>query len=184
MTRVRVLKAIPREVITKLSADMITLPLQPSGMTANLLDDLNFATACQVAFAGFLRLGEFTYRTDDLGTRAVFVATKLTRSDIRFSPSLDHAQLTLKRRKTNRRHEGVQVILTKKGDGACPVNALQKLLLLDPKGPEAPLFSFHRKTFGRNNFLSALYTNLKTLGLQADEYSGQFSGGCSSTCAR
>ncbi|KAJ5215291.1 uncharacterized protein N7498_001698 [Penicillium cinerascens] len=76
-------------------------------MTTNLLDDLNFATACRVAFAGFLRLGEFTYKTEDLSTRSIFSATKLTRSDVRFSPSLDHAQLTLKRSKTDRRHEGV-----------------------------------------------------------------------------
>lgn len=53
-------------------------------MTANPLDDLNFASACWVAFAGFLRLGEFIFKTDDLGTRPVFVATKLTRSDVKF----------------------------------------------------------------------------------------------------
>jgi hypothetical protein len=144
MTKVRVRKAIPREAITKLSAGLAALPLQPSEMTANLLDELNLAIACRVAFAGFLSLGEFTYKTDNLGTRSVFLATKLTRSDVRFWSSLDHAQLILKRSKTDRRQEGVQIIVAKTGDEACPVNALQKLLLLDPKGPEAPLFSFHR----------------------------------------
>jgi hypothetical protein len=53
-------------------------------------------------------------------------------------------QLTLKRSKMDRRHEGVQIILAKTGDEACPVDALQKLLLLAPKAPDAPLFSFHR----------------------------------------
>jgi hypothetical protein len=129
-------------------------------MTANLLDDLNFATACRVAFAGFLRLGEFTYKTEDLNTRSIFSATKLTRSDVRFSSSLDHVQLTLKRSKTDRRHEGIQIVLAKTGDEACPVDALQKLLLLDPKEPDAPLFSFHRKPFSRNHFLSTLSTKL------------------------
>lgn len=141
-------------------------------MTANLLDDLNFATACRVAFAGFLRLGEFTYKTEDLSTRPTFLATKLTRSDVRFSSSLDHVQLTLKRSKTDRRHEGAQIILAKTGDGACPVDALQRLLLLDPKASDAPLFSFHRRPFNRNNFLSTLSTKLRALGIHADGYSG------------
>ncbi|KAJ5110842.1 hypothetical protein N7532_001377 [Penicillium argentinense] len=98
------------------------------------------------SFAGFLRLGEFTYKTEDLNTRSIS-ATKLTLSDIRFSSSLDHVQLTLKRSKTDRHHEGIQIVLAKTRDEACPVDALQKLLLLDPKGPDAPLFSFHRKPF-------------------------------------
>lgn len=172
ITKIRVRKPISRDTIIKLSASLATLPSQPLEMTANLLDDLNFATACRVAFAGFLRLGEFTYRTEDLNKRSIFLATKLTRSDIRLSSSLDHAQLTIKRSKTDRRHEGVQIILAKSGDRACPVDALQKLLLLDPRGPDAPLFSFHRRPFSRNNFLSTLSTKLKALGIQADGYSG------------
>ncbi|KAJ5344056.1 uncharacterized protein N7506_003880 [Penicillium brevicompactum] len=75
-------------------------------MTATLLDDLNFATACRVAFAGFLRFGEFTNKTEDHGTRPIFLATKLTRSGVRFSSSFDHVQLTLKRSKMDRCHEG------------------------------------------------------------------------------
>ncbi|KAJ6000957.1 hypothetical protein N7481_001366 [Penicillium waksmanii] len=66
ITKVRVRKPISRDTITKLSASLCTFPSHPVEMTANLLDDLNFATACRVAFAGFLRLGEFTYKTEDL----------------------------------------------------------------------------------------------------------------------
>ncbi|KAJ5267283.1 hypothetical protein N7478_010091 [Penicillium angulare] len=172
ISKARVRKPVSRDTITKLSAGLAILPSQPLEMTANLLDDLNFATACRVAFAGFLRLGEFTYKTEDLKQRSIFLATKLTRSDIRFSSSLDHAQLTLKRTKTDRHHEGVQIILAKTGDRACPVDALQKLLILDPRGPDAPLFSFHRRPSSRNNFLSTLSTKLKALGIQAEGYSG------------
>jgi hypothetical protein len=82
-------------------------------MTANLLDDLKIATACRIAFAGFLRFGEFTCKKEDLGTRSIFSATKLTRSDVRISSSLDHAQLTFKRSKTDRCHEGVQMFSQK-----------------------------------------------------------------------
>ena len=98
--------------------------------------------------------------------------TKLTRSDVRFSSSLDHIQLTLKRSKTDRRHEGIQIVLAKTGNEAYPVDALQKLLRLDPKEPDAPLFSFHRKPFSRNHFLSTLSTKLRALGIQTDGYSG------------
>ncbi|KAJ6118264.1 hypothetical protein N7471_013731 [Penicillium samsonianum] len=144
-------------------------------MTANLLDDFNFATACRIAIAGFLRFGEFTYKKEDFGTR----------SDVRFSSSLDHAQLTLKRSKTDRRHEGVQSVLAKTGDEACPVDALQKLLLLDPKGPDAPLFFFHRKPFSRNHFLSTLSTKAKsTRDTDGRLLRPQLSEGFGSTCAR
>ncbi|KAJ5215306.1 uncharacterized protein N7498_001713 [Penicillium cinerascens] len=125
-------------------------------MTANLLDDLNFATACRHTFY-LLR-----HKVNAL------------RRQILASPSLGHAQLTLKRNKTDRRHEGVlQIILAKTGDGACPVDALRKLLLLDPRGPDTPLFSFGRRPFSRNNFLSTLSTKLRTLGIQTHGYSGQ-----------
>ncbi|EED22574.1 hypothetical protein TSTA_060660, partial [Talaromyces stipitatus ATCC 10500] len=146
-TKVRVRKPISCEAITKLSSGLIALPSQPSEMTADLIDDLNFATACQVTFAGFLRIGEFTYKKEDLNASSIFTSTKLTRLDIRFSPTLDHVQLTLKGSKTDRCHEGVQIILAKTGDGACPVDALQKLFFLDPRGLNAPLFSFHRRPF-------------------------------------
>ncbi|KAJ5138657.1 uncharacterized protein N7515_003505 [Penicillium bovifimosum] len=145
VTKVRVRNPISRDTITTLSAGLAALPPRPSEMSANILDDLNSATACRVAFAGFIRLGEFAYKTDDLRTRSIFSATKLTRSDVRFSSSLDHAQLTLKRSKTDRRHGGVQIILAKTGDGACPVDALQKLLLLDPKGPRRPIVLLPQK---------------------------------------
>ncbi|KAK9848349.1 hypothetical protein MYU51_016749 [Penicillium brevicompactum] len=106
ITKVRAREPISRDTITKLSAGLATLPLQSLEMTATLLDDLNFATACRVAFAGFLRFGEFTNKTEDHGTRPIFLATKLTRSGVRFSSSFDHVQLTLKRSKMDRCHEG------------------------------------------------------------------------------
>jgi hypothetical protein len=59
---------------------------------------------------------------------------------------------------------------------ACPVDALQKLLLLDPRGPDAPLFSFHGRPFSRNNFLSTFSTKLRALGLRTDGYSGTVFG--------
>ncbi|KAJ5400295.1 hypothetical protein N7465_010784 [Penicillium sp. CMV-2018d] len=120
VTKIRVRKPISRDTITKLSGSLAALPPRPLEMSGNLLDDLNFATVCRVAFAGFLRLGEFTYKADDLSTHSIFSATKLT----------------------------------------------------PPTGPDAPLFSFHRRPFSRNNFLSTLSTKLRVLGLRTEGYSG------------
>ncbi|KAK4205823.1 hypothetical protein QBC37DRAFT_183212, partial [Rhypophila decipiens] len=61
-TKARVRKIISRETVKELSTSIATLPSQPSLMTTKLRNDLNFATACRVAFAGFLRVGEFTYK--------------------------------------------------------------------------------------------------------------------------
>ena len=49
-----------------------------------LIGDLNIDTAFKVAWAGFLRMGEFTY-TNAKAQAQTFVNTKLTRSDITFS---------------------------------------------------------------------------------------------------
>ncbi|KAK4205824.1 hypothetical protein QBC37DRAFT_302014, partial [Rhypophila decipiens] len=50
--------------------------------------------------------------------------------------------------------------------------ALRKLLDLDPKESSAPMFSFHDKPFTRENFLSALSTKMRALGLRTEGYSG------------
>jgi hypothetical protein len=47
------------------------------------INELNFNAACKIAFAGFLRSGEFTYSTTDFKDTNTFTNTKLTRSDIR-----------------------------------------------------------------------------------------------------
>ena len=74
------------------------------------IEDLNIDTAFKVAWAGFLRMGEFTY-TDAESQARTFADTKLTRSDITFSEGDQHAILRLKRSKTDVNHTGVEIIL-------------------------------------------------------------------------
>jgi hypothetical protein len=95
-------------------------------------DILSFRTACRVAFAGFLWVGKFTFKKEDLKDPTRFAVTKLTCANIRFSLTLDYVQLTLKRSKTDRKHEGFHIILAWTGNKDCPVMALQLLLRLDP----------------------------------------------------
>ena len=60
-----------------------------------LINELNFNTACKVAFASFLHLGKFTYSTSDLNNGHTFTNTKLTRSNIHFSDDNKYAILRL-----------------------------------------------------------------------------------------
>lgn len=50
--------------------------------TANSLDDLNINAAFKLAFAGFLRMGEFTHAKEKEADTRAFAATNLSRSDV------------------------------------------------------------------------------------------------------
>ena len=93
-----------------------------------------------MAWAGFLRSGEFTYSQKDLVSSRNFVNTKLTRSDITFDESSEYAILRLKRSKTDYDHKGVEIVLAATHDEICPVTALQDLFAVDKQPPSAPLF--------------------------------------------
>ena len=55
---------------------------------------MNYDTAFKTAWAGFLRVGEFTYTQQDLKSKA-FKDTGLTRSDITFAEDNEYAILCL-----------------------------------------------------------------------------------------
>ena len=100
---------------------------------------LNVDTAFKVACAGFMRMGELTYTAAEL-KKDSFKETKLTRSDISFSEGDQYAILRLKQSKTDVEHTGVQIILAATGEPTCPVSALRRLFIQDPRPADAPLF--------------------------------------------
>jgi hypothetical protein len=89
---------------------------------------------------------------------------------MRFVP--DHAQLWLKRSKTDNTHEGVNIILARSSDSARPVAALETLFALDRQEPNCLLFRFARTIFSRTNFLKRLKANLQDLGVKPDGFLG------------
>ena len=95
-------------------------------------EELNFNTACKIAFAGFLRSGEFCYSASDLKDKYTFINTKLTRSDITFAADDSYAILRLKRSKSDIDHQGVDIILAATNKPCCPVTALKTYLNLTP----------------------------------------------------
>ena len=159
-------RPISRPAVVSVSRIASTLPLQALAppLTPTQRDELNVAVAARVAFARFLRVGEFTYNKQDTTNPRYFAATKLSQADIRFSPTFDHAQLTLKRSKADRNHEGVNIMLAATADAACPMDALRRLFLYDPRPLHAPLFTFAAGPFTAKAFQSALITKLKLAG--------------------
>ena len=88
-------------------------------------NDYYINAAFKLAFAGFLRIGEFTHTYIKEITPS-FETTGLTRSDVILS--IDHAIVRLKRSKTDKMHQGMNILIASTGDSNCPVQALRDLI--------------------------------------------------------
>jgi len=155
-TRHPITMAILKSILPPLSADK---------------DDANIHAAFCIAFAGFLRMGEFTNTAPGL-TASGASPKILRRSDISFSENHDTATLLLRRSKTDVNNTGVRIILARTGDIACPVASLLHLLATDPQDQSDTLFRFINGPFTRIRVLSALSLGLSKIGIQDSGYSG------------
>ena len=116
-----------------------------SNLTVHNYDDIVIRAAFSLAFAGFLRIGEFTYRPIDLQMGPAFHNWFLTKSSVRFIENDKHIELTLPASKTDPFRQGIQLIIAGSHDGACPVRAMKQLLAIDThRSPQAPLFCVGR----------------------------------------
>jgi hypothetical protein len=93
-------------------------------------DDNNIHAAFCIAFAGFLRMGEFINTATDF-TASGASPKILRRSDISFSENHDIATLLLRRNKTDVNNTGVRIILSRTGGVACPVFSLLHFFVTD-----------------------------------------------------
>jgi hypothetical protein len=137
-----------------------------------VIDNINGDAAFRLAFAAFLCMGEFTYTAKEAADPTTFVATKLTRSDVRFAEDYNYLILRLKRSKTDTKHEGVSIMVAATGDRACPVAALRTLFRVDPQQPNAPLFRLNSGPFARSPVLRILAHRLELAGIQSSGYTG------------
>jgi hypothetical protein len=131
------------------------------------IDDINLDTAWKVAFAGFLRSGEFTY--DDRADKFTLELTKLTRSDVTFGEGDEHVRLRLKRSKTDLLHHGVDIVIAATASLTCPVKALRRLFQLDPQPPTAPLFRLEGRSFNYSTVVLVLQNRLRNVGVNDPE---------------
>ena len=86
-----------------------------------------------------MRMGKLSYTAAE-AKKATFAETGLTRSDISFAEGDQYAILRLKRSKTDTDHTGVQFMLAATGERKCPIAALKKLFIQDPRPANAALF--------------------------------------------
>jgi hypothetical protein len=97
-------------------------------------DRMTMRAAMCTAFAGFLRVGHFTYTKWD-ATRHL---TSISRAHVSFTK--DAVTLLLPKSKTDTTAKGTQIPMPATNDAICPRAALAKLLKTYPSLPNSPLF--------------------------------------------
>lgn len=125
-----------------------------------------YASFC-LAFAAFLRIGEFTYSARDLKDDE-FDKWFLTRRSVRLFN--DRLELTLPASKTDPYRKGVTLTVASTDDNACAVKALRHLIHTWPKPLTSPLFQDNGQ-FTRDLVIDTLRLVLKTVHLDG-HYSG------------
>ncbi len=135
------------------------------------IEDLNVDTAFKVPWAGLMRIGELTYTAAE-AKKAKFAETGLTRSDILFAEGDQYAIPRLKQSKTNTEHTRVQIILAATGEPTCPLAALRRLFIQDPRSRNAPLFWLQSSTFSCQAVVNILKQRIAAAGLPKANYSG------------
>lgn len=122
-----------------------------------------------LAFAAFLRVGEFTYTERDLEDED-FAEWFLTRKSVKLYE--DHLKLTLPSSKTDPFRQGVTLNVAATNDDACAVRALRQLFRRFPSHRDAPLFqNSPHLAFTRNVVINTLEGTLRHIG-QTGHYSG------------
>lgn len=148
--------------------------------------DRTMKAAMTLAFAGFLRCGEFT-----LAANVTFnPAINLTRGSIKFLPDMDHADraiLTLPASKTDPFRKGVSIVIAAApGSITCPVAAVREVIQAAPGDTSSPLFEGFATGIAltRDLFITRLKTLLFANGYDSSLYSGHsFRRGAASSAA-
>ena len=141
-------------------------------------EDIAVRAAFTLAFAGFLRVGEFTYRgTDhDLELGPAFPNWFQTKGCIRIIAQGQHIELTLPASKTDPFSKEIKLIIASSGDEACPVQAMKQLFAIDTHWPLlAPLFyisKYDQRPFSREYVVQKLQTLAIFAGLGTGTWNG------------
>ena len=129
------------------------------------LEGANLHAAFCLAFAGFLRMGEFTYDKveNDFGL------WNLTRGSVSLSD--DRLFLVIPSCKTDPFRRGVTLTISAASDEACAIKSLNNLFTRFPKANHHPLFSNLAGTFSRNYVTKKLQDGIRALGYERN-YTG------------
>lgn len=133
-----------------------------------------------LAFAGFLRPGEFTWREKDLENE-LFAKWHLTTSSVIFYD--DFLLLTLPVSKTDPFRRGVTISIAAANDEACPVKSLKHLLTAFPARQSAPLF-FPGQALSPQLVIQELRKKMMQLGHQGNYSGHSFRRGAATSAER
>jgi hypothetical protein len=143
--------------------------------------EMNLYAAFCLAYAGFLRIGEFTWsETSRTHGLEEFARWHLTRRSVQIVQQNQYLLVTLPASKSDYYREGVTITLASAPDQACPVQAMIDLFQLCPTyGGNNPLFARWpenqwdtREAFTREFVTTSLRRLLTQAGVNPDNYSG------------
>ena len=133
----------------------------------NTMANANLYAVFCLAFAGFLRISEFTYSADDRAAPD-FASWFLTRRSITLHK--DYLELSLPASKTDHFRQGVTILIASADNKACPVAALRRLFNDFPAPAHAPLYNMGTG-FSTQYLTQKLRDILQQLGVTGN-YSG------------
>lgn len=138
-----------------------------------------FHAAFCLAFAGFLRMGEFTWSLAD--QQAEFGQWHMTRASITLGEDRIYVQLPAS--KTDPFRQGVKLTIAAADDEACALKSLRRLLTKFPTPLYAPLFSTE-KGFTRQYVTNTLRHTLSQLGYRGNYSGHSFRRGAATSASR
>ena len=132
--------------------------------------------AFTLAFAGFLRVGEFTYKKVDRELGTSYAKWFLAKKSIRVAEGGASMQLTLPASKTDPFRKGITLTIAATNDAGCPVHAITRLQAIDHHRPaSSPLFCIGRdqqQAFTREYVVRSLQRLALSAGLKQGTWNG------------
>jgi len=147
-----------------------------SHLSAANYDYIVLHYAFTLAFAGFLRVGEFTYRETDMHLGVSYSKWYLTKQNIRMAEDETYMELTLSASKTDPFHKGMTLTIAASSNIGCPVQAMKRLQTTDHhRSPASPLFCigrYQQQAFTRQHVVKSLQALAITAGLEQGAWNG------------
>ena len=145
-------------------------------LSATDYGDIVLSAAFALAFAGFLRVGEFTYTQADRNLGRAFPKWFLSKSSIKMHECGRYMEVTLPASKTDPFRKGIELTIAASRDPACPVQLMKQFLTSDThRSSEQPLFCIGRdiqQAFTRDHVV----LKFQQLALQAGLGHGTWNG--------
>jgi len=142
----------------------------------NTYDHAVIQAAFTLAFAGFLRVGQFTYKELDKELGASYQNWFLAKGSVRIRGKGSYIELILPSSKTDPFRKGITLTIAASNDAACPIHAIQHFFSLDTHHPpHSTLFCHGRveqQAFTREYVVQQLQHLALTAGLGQGSWNG------------